>query len=98
MNQTRDWASYFDALDDAMHDFEVALSRRDVEDLRMIPLPDGTPPEELRERWSNSYQRILELEFRARALREELKAEFARLNGVRHPRASSYGSGLDISG
>lgn len=97
-----EWTRYFDELDDAMHDFEVGLSRQDVQPLRIIQAPRGKPPEVLRTRWAQAYQRISELEFRARSLREELRSEFARVSGGRRsvqPRqGSGYGSSLDVSG
>lgn len=93
------WAQYFDELELAMHDFEVALSRRDVEELRAVNLPPGAPPESLKERWLSCYQRISELEFRALALREELRLEFARLNhNTRRQPPDGYGSSIDITG
>ena len=99
-----DWNAYFDQLEAAMHDFEAALVRRDVQPLRDIPLPAGAPPDELRERWLTDYQRISELEFRALALREDLRSEFSRLQGGTRRTASpdgyghGYGSAIDISG
>ncbi len=97
-----EWTRYFDKLDDAMHDFEVGLARQDVEPLRIIPAPSGKPPQVLHTRWAQAYQRISELEFRARSLREELRTEFARVSGGRRfgqPRSEpGYGSSLDVSG
>jgi hypothetical protein len=97
------WTRYFDDLEVAMHDFEVGLSQHDVAPLRPVITPAGHPPEELRERSSGLYTQITELEFRARVLREEVRAEFARL--PRGGRAATdtkgdwdYGSSLDIRG
>ena len=98
------WTAYFDELEAAMQDFEAALVRRDVQPLRDVPLPDGAPPEELRERYLSDYQRISELEFRALALREELRMQFSRLQGnARRPGGPDgyghgYGSSIDITG
>ena len=93
------WSRYFDDLEAAMHDFEAALSRRDVQPLREIPVPHGAPPEALRGRWLTDYQRISELEFRALALREDLRTEFNRLHGARRRLPpDGYGSSIDISG
>jgi hypothetical protein len=95
------WTLYFDRLDQAMHDFEVGLSRHDVEPLRFIQSPAGRPPEILRPRLLQASERIRELEFRAQALREELRAEFARLadgHRVAELRTrTGYGSSLDVS-
>lgn len=97
-----EWTRYFDELGAAMHDFEVGLSRQNVEPLRLIQAPRGKPPEILHARWAQAYQRISELEFRARALREDLRAESARVSGgrrfVQSRPGSGYGSSLDISG
>ena len=93
------WETYFNQLEDAMHDFEVALSRRDVEELRHVAMPSGAPPESLKERWLSCYQRISELEFRALALREEMRLEFARLHhGTPRQPPEGYGSSIDITG
>jgi hypothetical protein len=96
------WTRYFDQLDVAMHDFEAALARQDVEPLRQLTTPRGRPPEVLHLRWTQAQQRITELEFRARSLREELRIEFARLSGGRRVVQSrtnpGYGPSLDITG
>lgn len=95
------WSAYFDDLEKAMHDFEAAMVRGDVQPLRDIPLPDGAPPDQLRERWLADYQRISELEFRALALREDLRKQFNRLHGTRRTpplEGYGYGSAIDISG
>jgi hypothetical protein len=95
------WVSYFDDLEAAMHDFEVGLSQQNVMPLRYIETPVGHPPEELRERSGELYLRITELEFRARFLREEIRAESARLPRGRTrggPKSDwNYGSSLDIN-
>jgi hypothetical protein len=95
------WTKYFDQLDQAMHDFEVLLSRHDVEPLRFIQPPPGRPPQVLRPRWLQASQRIRELEFRAQTLRAELRAEFARLSDGRRVSElrtrAGYGSSLDVS-
>jgi len=97
-----EWTRYFDQLDEAMHDFEVGLSQNGVEPLRPIATPFGRPPDILQIRWSQAYQRINELEFRAQALRNEIRAEFARLaTGSRAAQLRTgpgYGSSLDVSG
>jgi hypothetical protein len=99
---TADWVTYFNNLEEAMHEFEVGLSQHNVAPLRSLPTPGGFPPEELRERSGELYTRITELEFRARVQREEMRAEFARLPRVRAAAAAQqgwgYGSALDISG
>jgi hypothetical protein len=97
------WVTYFNELEAAMHDFEVGLSQHDVAPLRPVLTPNGHPPEELRERSSGLYTQITELEFRARVLREEIRAEFARLpRGGRMPVETKgdwdFGSSLDIRG
>jgi hypothetical protein len=95
------WVRYFDDLEAAMHDFEIGLSQQNVMPLRYIETPVGHPPEELRERSGGLYLRITELEFRARFLREEIRAESARLPRSRAkggPKADwNYGSALDIN-
>ena len=95
------WARYFDDLEAAMHDFEVGLSQHNPLPLRQIPIPVGQPPEELQARSKELYQRITELEFRARFLREEIRAELARLPRGRTrsgPKSDwNYGSALDIN-
>jgi hypothetical protein len=97
-----EWTRFFDDLDAAMHDFEVGLSRQDVEPLRNVPPPHGQPPLVLHTRWAQAYQRISELEFRARSMREDLRSEFARISGGRRSAQtrpdSGYGSSLDVSG
>lgn len=98
------WSAYFDELEAAMHDFEAALARREVEPLRDVPLPTGAPPDELRERYLTDYQRISELEFRALALREDLRLQFSKLQGGGRRAAGpegyghGYGSSIDLSG
>ncbi len=97
-----EWTQYFDELDQAMHEFEVGLAQQDVEPLRVVQTPHGRPPLILRTRWAQAYQRISELEFRARSMREELRAEFSRVSsgGRRFGQPSpgaGYGS-LDVSG
>jgi hypothetical protein len=97
------WTRYFDDLESAMHDFEVGLSQHEVAPLRLVETPAGHPPEELRERSSGLYTQITELEFRARVVREEVRAEFARLpRGGRTVSDSKgdwdFGSSLDIRG
>ena len=95
------WVRYFDDLEVAMHDFEVGLSQQNVMPLRYIETPVGHPPEQLRERSGELYLRITELEFRARFLREEIRAESARLPRSRTktgPKSDwNYGSALDIN-
>ncbi|MFI7585859.1 hypothetical protein ACIB24_02145 [Spongisporangium articulatum] len=94
-----EWSRYFDQLEIAMHDFEAALAQRDVTPLAEIAVPFGAPPEALRDRWAADYARLGELEFRALALREDLRAEFSRLHGPRRPDGyGGYGSSIDISG
>jgi hypothetical protein len=97
------WAAYLDQVEQAMHEFEVALSQRSVTDLHFIPPPAGEPPEELRRRTGELYRWMTELEFRARFVREEIRSEFARLprgRGASDGSKSSwnYGSALDING
>jgi hypothetical protein len=97
------WVAYFNDLEAAMHDFEVGLSQHDIAPLRPVNTPAGHPPEQLRERSSGLYTQITELEFRARVLREEVRAEFARLpRGGRMPAETKgdwdFGSSLDIRG
>jgi hypothetical protein len=96
------WTRYFDDLDDAMHDFEVGLARQEVEPLRSIQVPPGRIPDILHMRWTQSCQRITELEFRAQGLREDLRAEFSRLAHGTHTAqlntGPGYGSSLDVSG
>jgi len=95
------WQRYFNDLDSTMHDFEVGLSQNNVSPLKELRIPPGHPPEELRERSSELYARITELEFRARFLREEIRAEAARLPRGRAPSGPksewNYGSALDIN-
>jgi hypothetical protein len=98
------WVRYFDELESAMHDFEVGLSQHDIAPLRPVVTPPGHPPEELRERSNGLYTQITELEFRARVLREEVRAQFARLpRGGRNLSSDTkgdwdFGSSLDIRG
>jgi hypothetical protein len=95
------WTKYFDDVEMVMHEFEVALSRQSVTELHFSPAPPGHPPEELRRRTGELYRWVTELEFRARFMREEIRAEFARL--PRRPKPGpkaywNYGSALDING
>jgi hypothetical protein len=96
------WIRYFDALEAAMHEFEVGLSRQNVVPLQELEVPPGHPPEEMRRRSRELYLRITELEFRAKFLREELRAQVARLPRGRTrsgPKAEwNYGAALDING
>jgi len=95
-----EWTRYFDQLDEAMQEFEVGLLQQDVEPLRFVPAPAGKPPEILHTRWTQAYERISELEFRARSKREEIRTEFRRLGSGRRPQppaGAGYGSTLDIS-
>jgi hypothetical protein len=105
MSETADlstWTRYFDEIERSMHEFEVALATQSVVDLHFVPAPPGQPPEELRRRTGELYRWITELEFRARFLREEFRAEMARLpRGRGGPTSKSgwnYGSALDING
>ncbi len=93
------WAGYFDAVEQAMHEFEVALSRHDVFDLRPIPHPPGRPPESFRQRSEELQRWVTELEFRARFLREEFRAEISRIRPQFARRQESrVGATLDING
>jgi hypothetical protein len=95
------WVKYFDDIEQTMHEFEVALSRQRVTELHFAPAPPGHPPEQLRRRTIELYRWVTELEFRARFLREEIRAEFARLpRRTRSGRKAewNYGSALDING
>jgi hypothetical protein len=97
-----EWVRYFNDLEKAMHDFEVGLSQQNVAPLRSVPIPPGHPPEQLRTRSGELYLRISELEFRARIIREELRAASARLPRGRTPSGPeadwNFGSALDING
>lgn len=93
------WTGYFDAVEQSMHDFEVALSRHDVFDLRLIPPPAGRPPDSFRGRSEELQRWITELEFRARFLREEYRAEISRLRPQSFRRSDArVGATLDING
>jgi len=93
------WAGYFDAVEQSMHEFEVALSRHDVFDLRPVPAPAGRPPESFRSRSEELQRWVTELEFRARFLREEYRAEMSRIRPQSSRRSDSrVGTTLDING
>ena len=93
------WTSYFDAVEHAMHEFEVALSRHDVFDLRPIAPPPGRPPESFRNRSEDLQRWVTELEFRARFLREEFRAEISRIRPQAARRSEArVGATLDING
>ncbi|GAB6899873.1 hypothetical protein [Kineosporia succinea] len=96
---TSAWNRYFDEVERSMHDFEVALGRHDVFALKVVPPPDGRPPEAFRQRSEELQRWVTELEFRARFLREEFRAEISRIrptfNRVSEAR---MGSTLDING
>ncbi|GLY13944.1 hypothetical protein LWF15_02715 [Kineosporia rhizophila] len=93
------WNNYFDAVEQSMHEFEVALSRHDVFDLRPIEPPGGRPPESFRRRGEDLQRWITELEFRARFLREEFRAEITRVRPQAARRSESrVGATLDING
>ncbi|GAA3607530.1 hypothetical protein GCM10022223_24370 [Kineosporia mesophila] len=96
---TAAWSSYFDAVEQSMHEFEVALSRHDVFALRPIAPPPGRPPESFRHRSEELQRWVTELEFRARFLREEFRSEISRIRPT-FTRASEarMGSTLDING
>jgi hypothetical protein len=97
------WARYFDDVEQAMHEFEVALSRQGVTALQFIPPPAGEPPEELHKRTRELNRWMAELDFRARFVREQIRSEFARLPRGRGSATGgkstwTYGSALDING
>ncbi len=96
------WSRFFDDLDAAMHEFEVELSQQHFVPLREVTPPPGMPPAELRDRSEELYLRVCELEFRAQFLREEIRAEIARLpRGRAHSNGKSdwaFGRALDING
>lgn len=93
------WASYFDAVEHAMHEFEAALSHHDVFELQPIAAPPGHPPESFRKRNEELQRWVTELEFRARFLREEFRAEISRLRPQGARRSESrVGATLDIHG
>ncbi|WP_285593223.1 hypothetical protein [Kineosporia sp. NBRC 101731] len=93
------WNGYFDAVEQSMHEFEIALSRHDVFALPLITPPPGRPPESFRRRSEELQRWITELEFRARFLREEFRSEISRIRPT-FTRASEarMGSTLDING
>jgi hypothetical protein len=93
------WAGYFDAIEQAMHEFEVALSRHDVFDLKPVQPPPGRPPESFRQRSEELQRWVTELEFRARFLREEFRAEMNRIRPQFTRRSEArVGATLDING
>lgn len=93
------WAGYFDAVEQSMHEFEVALSRHDVFDLKPVPMPPGRPPESFRQRSEELQRWVTELEFRARFLREEFRAEMNRIRPQFTRRSEArVGTTLDING
>ncbi|GAB3241701.1 hypothetical protein [Kineosporia babensis] len=93
------WAEYFDEVEHAMHEFEGALSRHDVYNLQPIVPPEGRPPEDFRHRSDELQRWITELEFRARFLREEFRAEITRIRPQAARRSDSrVGTTLDING
>ncbi|MBT0771420.1 hypothetical protein KIH74_20955 [Kineosporia sp. J2-2] len=96
---TAAWNVYFDAVEESMHEFEVALSRHNVFDLHLVPPPPGRPPESFRHRSEELQRWVTELEFRARFLREEFRAEISRIRPT-FTRVSEarVGSTLDING
>lgn len=94
-----EWSRYFDEVERSMHAFEVALSRHDVYDLRPIPAPPGRPPESFRDRTERLQRQITELEFRARFLREEFRAEISRIKPQFARRSEArVGTNLDVNG
>ncbi len=98
-NAAATWATYFDSVEASMHEFEVALSRHDVFDLHPIEPPAGRPPESFRQRSEELQRWITELEFRARFLREEFRAEITRIRPQAARRSDSrVGITLDING
>jgi len=93
------WSRYFDEVERSMHEFEVALSRHDVYDLRPVPAPPGRPPESFRGRAERLQRQITELEFRARFLREEFRAEISRIKPQFARRSEArVGATLDVNG
>ena len=95
----RAWAGYFDAVEQSMHEFEVALSRHDVFELKPVTPPPGQPPETFRQRSDELQRWVTELEFRARFLREEFRAEMNRIRPQFTRRSEArVGATLDING